>query len=306
MKQQTAWMPVTAIAVLINSMVGVEFALAAKPTMPNEPIGLPNAVNRSAERSAPSLPDRLPTAAIESPADRTEEAIASLAGGDERLHSEEFADDDPPSSLALKRKGAGVDGATHKASAAFAKETQPIRTKTSQRSPWLGVKTSGIAGTAHGYTKGVLSLAIVLALIGFTAYGVRRWLPGVKRLRSAGLDILGQTYLSPKQSVAIVRMGRHLVMIGITPERITRLAVVQDPGEVAEVLVQLKTGERLPAEDKFDPALYHAEQAFTDSEWEQEDDTRPGSSVDEYGKTRGQMRSLLRKVRLLTGNRRVG
>jgi flagellar biogenesis protein FliO len=46
--------------------------------------------------------------------------------------------------------------------------------------------------------------------------------------------------LSPKQSVCLIRVGRQLVLAGLTPDRINSLMIIDDPERVSELLTNPK------------------------------------------------------------------
>ncbi|MBK8271208.1 MAG: FliO/MopB family protein [Planctomycetes bacterium] len=70
-------------------------------------------------------------------------------------------------------------------------------------------------------------LAVVLLFVGACAWAAKRWMP--KTLRNSinaggALHILARQSLSTKQSLCLVRVGRRLVLTGISPDQITALA----------------------------------------------------------------------------------
>ena len=88
---------------------------------------------------------------------------------------------------------------------------------------------------------GTLSLIwpmlIVVGAIVTLAMMVKRWSPGRRGGKArSGLQILNRQYLSNKQSLCLIRLGRRVVFLGVTPERISTLAQVDDPEEVASLV----------------------------------------------------------------------
>lgn len=79
------------------------------------------------------------------------------------------------------------------------------------------------------------TLIVVGALV-VLAVMMKRWKsgPGGSN-RRGGLEILSRQFISNKQSLCVVRFGRRLVCLGITPERISTLAQLDDPDEASEV-----------------------------------------------------------------------
>jgi flagellar biosynthetic protein FliO len=80
-------------------------------------------------------------------------------------------------------------------------------------------------------------LLTVLGLIAAAALVVRRFMPARRMLTGQGvLDVVARASLSGKQSLLLVKMGRRLVLLGVSPERINALAEVEEREEVALLL----------------------------------------------------------------------
>ena len=98
------------------------------------------------------------------------------------------------------------------------------------------------AGTGSWLRSG-LSLLGVIGLILLLAWGYRLAsrrgdllpLPGRNR-RSYLIDIVARKPLTPKQSLALVRLGPRLVLVGVGPEQVTTLDVIDDPKLAAQLL----------------------------------------------------------------------
>ncbi|MFQ5429129.1 MAG: FliO/MopB family protein [Phycisphaerae bacterium] len=84
-------------------------------------------------------------------------------------------------------------------------------------------------------------LCVVLGLVGLFAIGARRWMPRSGRWGGGeAIRVLARRSLGGKQSLCLVRLGRRLVLVGITPDRITSLLEVGQPEEVASLLGDLE------------------------------------------------------------------
>lgn len=80
-------------------------------------------------------------------------------------------------------------------------------------------------------------MLVVLFVISVCVYAFKRWMP--RSSRPGGGDavkILARHYLSSKQSLCLVRTGRRVVLVGITPDRISTLTEVTDAEEVASLV----------------------------------------------------------------------
>lgn len=89
------------------------------------------------------------------------------------------------------------------------------------------------------------ALGGVVALIVILAWGYRAATgqAGAWRLarggRHAGLmEVVGRTALSPRQSLCLVRVGPRLVLLGVTPDAVRSLDVIQDADLTARLLGQ--------------------------------------------------------------------
>ncbi len=86
-------------------------------------------------------------------------------------------------------------------------------------------------------------MLIVLFVISLCVYAFKRWMP--RSSRPGGGDavkILARHYLSSKQSLCLVRTGRRVVLVGITPDRISTLSEMTDVEEVASLVGSVERG----------------------------------------------------------------
>ncbi len=124
------------------------------------------------------------------------------------------------------------------ADAADALADQPLRgpsVRSAQETRTLS--TDGAPSSLAGWLRTGLALAVVLGLI----LGLR-WLM-LRRgsgLRSGGaggaLEVLGRSALSPRHQVALVRVGRRVLVVGLGPEGLRTLSEITDPLQVSELL----------------------------------------------------------------------
>ncbi|MGQ9649211.1 MAG: flagellar biosynthetic protein FliO [Phycisphaerae bacterium] len=140
-------------------------------------------------------------------------------------------------------------------------------------------------------------LLSVLALIMVLAWIVKKCLSGRNSLISQGaVEVLSRTALSSKQSLVLVRMGRRLLLLGVTNEDINALCVVEDPDQVAMLVGEVASGRPGSITSQFAREFAEESLAYDKQMAEQEEE-----SID----TGGQVRNLLNKVRGLTFRRNV-
>ncbi len=73
---------------------------------------------------------------------------------------------------------------------------------------------------AVGFKSLLLLLVIVVALFGL-AWGLKRYGPVAQARKSLGLTVVGQVGLNQKSSLALVRVGRSLLLVGVSPGAVT-------------------------------------------------------------------------------------
>ncbi len=174
-----------------------------------------------------------------------------------------------------------------------------------------GSATTGGAAAASsswlGRIQGLWPLAVVLALIGALALLARRILPSRWQGGPGGrgmVEVLGRQHLSARQSVALLRVGRRIVVIGITPDKLTHLDTITDPDEVAELVgrsVSLRDGS---LSRTFEREVLREAAAYEPSDHADLSAEAGGPATDRaaaYVTARQQLRGLLSKVRSLTG-----
>lgn len=94
--------------------------------------------------------------------------------------------------------------------------------------------TSPAGRGSASWTRTILSLGGVVALIGLLAWGYR--LTGglsngaafFPPRRTQLLEVIGRTSLSPRHSVCLVRAGGRVVLVGLSGDRMTSLDVIGD------------------------------------------------------------------------------
>ena len=103
---------------------------------------------------------------------------------------------------------------------------EPVATATAAAAPVAG---SGMAGQL---TQLVFGLLLVLGLIFFLAWLLRR----VQQAGPAGkgqvIDIIGSRALGPRDRLMLVQVGNEQILLGLSPGTITALHVLKEPVQV--------------------------------------------------------------------------
>ncbi len=86
-----------------------------------------------------------------------------------------------------------------------------------------------------------LYLCVLSALAWCALALARRYLPGGRSLFSCpAIEILGRANLDPRRYVALIRIGRRVLLVGVGPEQLSHLTSIANPEEVAEILETAK------------------------------------------------------------------
>ena len=106
----------------------------------------------------------------------------------------------------------------------------------------LHAAESGMASTG---LRAVLSLMLVIALMFVLAWALKRYGPMAKVKKSFGLDILGQVSLGARVNLALIRVGKSILLIGVTANTVSLLKDM-DEGDFEKSLSQAtqQTGAR--------------------------------------------------------------
>jgi len=119
-------------------------------------------------------------------------------------------------------------------------------------------------GAAPWYRSALGSLTIVLAVIGLLFFALKRWLPAKRWTDGAKvMSVAARTMIDSKHGLALVKVGRRFVMVGVSPDRLTPLVEISDATEVAELIATTNSvrGGRSAAFDQF---LRHEADTYDD------------------------------------------
>lgn len=201
------------------------------------------------------------------------------------------------------------DDAGHEAAAGAAASQTSIKTKPlvnpvkSTRASKLGQvgQTSARSRELPWYRGAVFSLALVLAAIAALALLLRRLLPSFRPGGVGLVEVVGRTHLSPKQTLNLVRVGRRLVLVGATSERLNALCQIDDPREVMEILARVPGSSTLGSVG-FEEALTEATRSFEEEDLEAGEVAQMPSAA-RLDEAKGRVQGLL--ARLKTMQRQV-
>lgn len=122
-----------------------------------------------------------------------------------------------------------------------------------------GASLGGVVTLAEG----LWPLGVVLVLILGGAVILRNVFAG-RRRQDAGemIKVISRHYLSPKQSICLVRVGGRVLTLGVTTERITTLAQIDDPVSAAKLVGAAESGRSGSLSGRFQSFLTGASNEF--------------------------------------------
>jgi flagellar biosynthetic protein FliO len=206
--------------------------------------------------------------------DGTGETASDAVAADEAAGSESASANAPDSAIALPPRR------TPEGASAEADRPLPLSTR---HVPW--------------YRHGIVALSVVLGVIFGLLWLLRRYVPSVRKTPSGPLRVVARTAISPKQSVALLEVGRRYVLVGITADHLTNLGHIQDPDESFHLRTQAMEPRPAGRMNRFDELLSH--EAAEYAEVEAAAAPAGPANREQLQDTMGQLRNLLGRLRTL-------
>jgi flagellar biosynthetic protein FliO len=150
-----------------------------------------------------------------------------------------------------------------------------------------------------GNSRVLMSLGAVLGLIILMYWISRRVLPrGRFGPGARAVQVLGRTSISSKQRLLIVQVGRRVLVLADSGQRLNTLCEITDPDEAAALIGQLQGEPQNSKGKSFGAALSGAMDRF-----QSVSGTLPKNSDDateELDATRQELSGLMQRVRVMT------
>jgi flagellar biogenesis protein FliO len=108
------------------------------------------------------------------------------------------------------------------------------------------VQSSGWSSRLSWLRQPYAALSIVLVVMGLALLATRRWLPQKTPANVDAVQIIARLPLSPRQSAVLLHVGRQVVMVGLSGDRMQTLHVIDQPDEAALLLGASRRAERAP------------------------------------------------------------
>lgn len=128
-----------------------------------------------------------------------------------------------------------VPGVSAPAVAQF--ETQPLAFSS-------GSRRQGRQNSSEGGAPGLPSLFSMLFYIGFICslfvgalYLVKKYLPGHRQLFShPAMEVLGRTHLDQKRYASLLRVGKRIIVVGVSQDEMRTLSEITDDEEITMIM----------------------------------------------------------------------
>ena len=93
-------------------------------------------------------------------------------------------------------------------------------------------------GMAMAGIRTIFSLLLIIALMFGLAWALKRYGPYAKASKSFGLTVIGQVSLNAKSNLALIRVGKSILLLGVTQDSINLLKDLEE-GEFEKSLSEV-------------------------------------------------------------------
>lgn len=119
-------------------------------------------------------------------------------------------------------------------------EAQPLAFPDTQRRP-RAASGAGEGGrrevTMPSIWPAILSVLAVCGLFCTALYLVKKYLPGHRQLfNHPAVEVLGRTHLDQKRSITLVRVGKRIIVVGVSPDDMRSLSEITDESEITDIM----------------------------------------------------------------------
>lgn len=153
----------------------------------------------------------------------------------------------------------------------------------------------GSAGRGPWYRSALVSLVIIVGLILGLALVARRWVPGLRAGGAAApVRVLSRSYMTNRHSVAVVRVGPRVLVVGISPQQMTLLTEFRDAEEAAGLVAEAEASRPDSVSAGFRDWFERSQREFASA------DHLPETVADapaEYARVRGALRGAVGRLR---------
>lgn len=84
---------------------------------------------------------------------------------------------------------------------------------------------------------GLLAVVVICGVFCVILYMVKKYLPGHRQLFShPAMEVLGRTHLDQRRYVSLIRVGKRIVVVGVSPDEMRALSEITDEAEITGIL----------------------------------------------------------------------
>ncbi len=125
-----------------------------------------------------------------------------------------------------------------------------------------GIVRRGTPVRASDWLSWLITLPLCLILLAIAMRG--RWRGAARGPRGAqAVTILSRTPLAGRQSLVMARFGQRVLLLGVSPDRVTLITQASDPLEVATLLGTSHAGTMASASNEFDRIVEEATESYS-------------------------------------------
>ena len=140
-------------------------------------------------------------------------------------------------------------------------------TESTEKSPdYVSAGSDARASLSFSPWRMLMSLVVVLVLFATGAFVLRRYLKASgKTGKSAGVEILSKNPINARQSVCIMKFGTRVFVLGVSPNHMAALDVIDNPDEVAIITGDIESSRRHSISHSFDKLFQRESQDYEDN-----------------------------------------
>ncbi len=154
----------------------------------------------------------------------------------------------------------------------------------------------------------ILALIAVLGLVGLAALAARRFLLRSRKTGNVKLvDIIARTSIGSRQSLCLVRLADRLLLVGLSPNHMAALDVIDDPEAVARLMGEVARQSSNSISNGFSNLFQREARQFDLAEEETLSEDTFGEEANSslsadsgWRRARGELTGLLNKVKGLS------
>ena len=149
----------------------------------------------------------------------------------------------------------------------------------------------------------LVKMLVLVVVVTGGIYGaarlLKKYVPGARGMfGGTALKVVGRMFLSPKQSIVVVKVGRRMVVVGVTPTEIRRLSEITDADEVEEMSREIAGTGKGSTTKEFQEELKKASKEYESGRELLESTGTAGEKTRAMEGIRNELESISKKINL--------